>query len=88
MYLVGRNESRAAEIIDEFKELNQSAQVRFIKADVSLLKEVDLACAAIQSQVEHVSVLFLSCGIFTLNRREGASESRLVLEKKIITFAF
>lgn len=74
VYLVGRNERYAGEIIDEFKSLNGEVKISFIKADVSLLKEVDSACDFIQKQVIHVNLLFLSCGIFTLNRREGRFE--------------
>ncbi|GLB12101.1 hypothetical protein AtubIFM57258_009379 [Aspergillus tubingensis] len=81
VYLVGRNEIRATEIIDDLKSLNPSSQIRFLKADVSLLKEVDSTCAVIRSQVNHVNVLFLSCGIFTLNRsREDTAEG---LDKKL-----
>jgi len=74
IYLVGRNETRAGDIIAGLKLLNEGAQIYFIKADASLLMEVDSACDVIQRQVSHVNVLFLSCGIFTLNRREGRSE--------------
>jgi hypothetical protein len=53
------------------KLLNEAADIYFIKADVSLLKEIDRVCDFIQCQVSCVNVLFLSCGMFTLNRREG-----------------
>lgn len=61
-------------MIDELKSMNGKAQISFIKVDVSLLKEVDSACGFIQKQVMHVNLLFLSCGIFTINWREGRYE--------------
>lgn len=65
-YLVGRDQTRATEIIKELQQMKPDAQVTFIKSDVSLLHEVDDACSVIQPDEDKVNILFLSPGMGTL----------------------
>jgi hypothetical protein len=71
VYLVGRSESRASQIIEELRASNPDGQITFVKGDVSRLHEVDEACKAIQAKEEKVNLLFLSAGILTTKGRDG-----------------
>ncbi|RAH84609.1 short-chain dehydrogenase/reductase, partial [Aspergillus japonicus CBS 114.51] len=79
-YLIGRDQARAHQIIGELQQLNPDAQITFIKSDVSLLREVDEACRAIQQQEDKVNILFLSPGVGTMNGRDETAEG---LDKKL-----
>lgn len=68
-YLVGRSEQAATRIIDECKTLNPDARVIFMRADVSLVKEVDKLCENIKSKENTINVLFLSAGSVEFDRR-------------------
>ncbi|RAL00856.1 uncharacterized protein BO80DRAFT_493742 [Aspergillus ibericus CBS 121593] len=80
IYLVGRNEAQASEIITELKTINEFATVDFIKSDVSLLKNVDLACQEITKKESKVNLLVLSAGIMTTQGRTETSEG---LDRKL-----
>ncbi|RAO66491.1 uncharacterized protein BHQ10_002503 [Talaromyces amestolkiae] len=80
IYLVGRNEAQASDIISELKTINESATVSFVKSDVSLLKNVDEACQEISKKESKVNLLFLSAGIFTTKGRTETSEG---VDKKL-----
>jgi NAD(P)-dependent dehydrogenase (short-subunit alcohol dehydrogenase family) len=71
VYLIGRNETQAARIIEDLEALNPESRVTFVQCDVSLLRRVDEACRAIQEKEEKVNVLVLSSGIFTTKGRDG-----------------
>ncbi|GAA83218.1 short-chain dehydrogenases/reductase [Aspergillus luchuensis IFO 4308] len=71
IYLIGRNEAQASEIISELRAVNQSATVDFIKSDISLLKNVDTTCREIAQKESQVNLLFLSAGILTTQGRNG-----------------
>ena len=58
-------------IIKELHQIKPESQVTFIKSDVSLLREVDDACSAIQQKEDKVNILFLSPGVGTTNGRDG-----------------
>ncbi|GKZ73294.1 hypothetical protein AnigIFM50267_009977 [Aspergillus niger] len=74
IYLIGRNEAQASEIISELRTVNQSATVDFIKSDISLLKNVDTTCREIAQKESKVNLLFLSPGILTTQGRTETSE--------------
>ncbi|OGE48571.1 hypothetical protein PENARI_c027G10247 [Penicillium arizonense] len=80
VYLVGRSESRASQIIEELRASNPDGQITFVKGDVSRLHEVDEACKAIQAKEEKVNLLFLSAGMFTAKGRDETDEG---LDKKL-----
>ncbi|PWY74135.1 short-chain dehydrogenases/reductase [Aspergillus eucalypticola CBS 122712] len=80
IYLIGRNEAQASEIISELRAVNQSATVDFIKSDVSLLKNVDTTCREIAQKESKVNLLFLSAGILTT---QGRTETTEGLDRKL-----
>ena len=66
------NDAAAQNTIKEVADtLNPQATCHFIKADVSLLKSVDTACAEIKSKEDRVNLLFITCGVLTLGGRNG-----------------
>lgn len=71
VYLVGRSETRASQIIEDLRALNPDGQINFIKGDVSRLQEVDQACKEIQAKEEKINLLVLSAGILTTKGRDG-----------------
>lgn len=71
VYLVGRSESRASQIIEDLRALNPDGQINFIKGDVSRLQEVDQACKEIQAKEDKINLLVLSAGILTTKGRDG-----------------
>ncbi|RAH53570.1 short-chain dehydrogenases/reductase [Aspergillus piperis CBS 112811] len=80
IYLIGRNEAQALEIISELRAVNQSATVDFIKSDISLLKNVDTTCREIAQKESKVNLLFLSAGILTT---QGRTETPEGLDRKL-----
>jgi short-subunit dehydrogenase len=71
VYLVGRNEAQASAIIEELKKINPGGTSKFIKSDLTLLKNVDAACEEIRSQEEKVNLLCLSQGYLSVENRNG-----------------
>lgn len=71
VYLVGRSESRASQIIEDLRALNPDGQVSFVKGDLSRLHEVDQACKTIQAKEKKINLLVLSAGILTTKGRDG-----------------
>ncbi|KAJ5129530.1 Short-chain dehydrogenase/reductase SDR [Penicillium bovifimosum] len=71
-YFVGRSEEAAARITAECRQLNPQGDFIFIKADISLIKNVDVVTREIQSKEKSINLLFLSCG--TLRSGEDTSE--------------
>ncbi|KAJ0420585.1 putative short-chain dehydrogenases/reductase [Aspergillus carlsbadensis] len=74
IFLVGRNEKSAAKIIAEMRVLNLRGTYNFIQCDVSLLRNVDVACRAIARQAPVLDLLFLSTGSILVSQ-EGTAES-------------
>lgn len=62
IYYVGRSQEAADRIATACKELNADGQYIFIKADTSLIRNVDVVCQEIRSKEKAVNVLFLSTG--------------------------
>ncbi|GAB7344741.1 hypothetical protein MBLNU457_3211t1 [Dothideomycetes sp. NU457] len=50
VYIVGRNAQKGEERIKECRQLCPDGDFRFVKADLSLLREVDVACSEILAQ--------------------------------------
>ncbi|KAL0061430.1 hypothetical protein AAF712_011724 [Marasmius tenuissimus] len=66
VYFVGRSEQAADRIVAECKKLNPGGEYIFIKADVSLMANVDEVCKEIKSKETSINVLFQSQGSFSL----------------------
>ncbi|CAG8076718.1 unnamed protein product [Penicillium olsonii] len=79
-YLIGRDQASAMSIIEELKKLKPESEVTFIRSDVSLLREVDKTCAAIQEKEDKVNILFLSPGTGSTNGRTETDEG---LDRKL-----
>ena len=75
VYIIGRDQARASQMIEELRQTKPDSQVNFIQSDVSLLRNVDKACHAIQQKEDKLNLLFLSCGIGTSKGRDGMVHS-------------
>ncbi|CAG7935086.1 unnamed protein product [Penicillium nalgiovense] len=71
-YFIGRSQEAAARITAECRQLNPEGEFTFIKADVSLIRNVDSVCRELQSKEKTINILFLSCG--TLRFGEGGQD--------------
>ena len=65
------NEAAASRILSELSKQNSTHKISFIKADVSLLRNVDTACEEISQKEKKVNFLFLSPGILAAKGRDG-----------------
>ncbi|KAF2817478.1 short-chain dehydrogenase/reductase [Mytilinidion resinicola] len=74
VYLVGRNQEEATKITQEFDKINPESKTTFVKADLSLLRNVDKACSEIQAREPKVNLLFMTAGYFTTKGREETAE--------------
>ncbi|GLA91218.1 hypothetical protein AtubIFM61612_005550 [Aspergillus tubingensis] len=79
-YLIGRDQARASRIIEELRQIKPDSHVEFIKADVSLLREVDEVCMDIKKKEDRLNLLFLSPGTGSMNGPDETSEG---LDKKL-----
>ncbi|KAH7393481.1 hypothetical protein BKA64DRAFT_755648 [Cadophora sp. MPI-SDFR-AT-0126] len=77
-YIVGRSQNAAERIIAECRILNPDGEYIFIKADVSLIKNVDKVCEEIKAKEKAVNLLFLSAGFPSLDGAE-TSEGLVLL---------
>ena len=69
IYFVGRSQESADSISGELKALNSEGEYNFIKADVSLIHNVDKVCQDIKDKEGSINLLFLSPGAMHLHRR-------------------
>lgn len=69
IYFVGRSQESADRIAAEMKSLNADGEYIFIKADVSLIHNVDKVCEEIKSKEKSVNLLFLSPGALHMHRK-------------------
>jgi hypothetical protein len=72
VYILGRSKSAASGLLEEVKASNPKGTFEFIETEVSLIKNVDLACEEIKSKEKKVDILFMSVGFLTLDGRNGA----------------
>jgi len=71
-HLLSRNGTAASTIMEQAKKLNPESEVVFIKADTSLIKNVDAVCKDIQSKEDKINFLFITTGYLTFDGRNGA----------------
>ncbi|RAK95639.1 short-chain dehydrogenases/reductase, partial [Aspergillus ibericus CBS 121593] len=69
IHLVGRNEASGSRILEELRASNPEGSFNFIKSDVSLLRNVDEACAEIRKQEKQIDLLFMSTGHLALSKK-------------------
>ncbi|KAI0890813.1 putative short-chain dehydrogenases/reductase [Annulohypoxylon nitens] len=73
-YIIGRSQAAADRIIPECKQINPTGQYTFIRADVSLLNNVDNVCQQILAKEDTINLLFQTQGtMLTDNTAEGLS---------------
>jgi NADP-dependent 3-hydroxy acid dehydrogenase YdfG len=70
-YILGRSKKAATSLLNEIKSSNPQGTFKFIETEVSLIKNIDLACDEIKSKETKVDILFLSPGYLTLEGRNG-----------------
>lgn len=68
VYLVGRSQVSADRIIKECTQLNRGAKFEFIKADISLLKNVDEVCNQLKSKESKINILFETQGTMAFDK--------------------
>ncbi len=70
-YIVGRSKKAAQPLLDELKELNPIGTFEFIETEISLIKNVDLACEEVGAKEKTVDILFMSPGFLAWGGRIG-----------------
>jgi NADP-dependent 3-hydroxy acid dehydrogenase YdfG len=68
IYIVGRSEDAANRILAECKTINPDGDFTFMKADVSLIRNVDEVCNKIKAKEGHLNLLFLTTGVLSLDK--------------------
>ena len=63
-YFIGRSQEAGDRIQAECKALNPQGEFIFMKADTSLIRNVDTVCKQIEAKEEYINILFLSTGTF------------------------
>ena len=67
-YFVGRSQAAGDRIKVECEAINPDGQFSFIRADVSLMQNVDKVCADFREKEESLNILFLSQGVPSMDR--------------------
>lgn len=80
-YFIGRSQEAAARITAECRQLNPEGEFTFIKADISLIHNVDEVCRKIQSKEQAINILFLSSGTFRLGVGKWTPALVLIITK-------
>lgn len=62
VYLVGRSSEAGSRIAADCTEISQGGSFTFIKADTSLIRNVDQVCKDIKGKESSINLLFLSTG--------------------------
>jgi NAD(P)-dependent dehydrogenase (short-subunit alcohol dehydrogenase family) len=70
-YIIGRNETRAKPFLSELRSLNGNGKFHFIEADVSRVRNVDVACKEILDRENKLNFLFMTPGGISLGGRNG-----------------
>ncbi|KAF2656365.1 putative short-chain dehydrogenases/reductase [Lophiostoma macrostomum CBS 122681] len=68
VYIIGRSQEAADRIIAKCLRFSPSGSFTFIKADISLLKQVDDVCRQIKSKEKSINVLFMSQGSMAFSK--------------------
>ncbi|KAI1752579.1 NAD(P)-binding protein [Xylaria castorea] len=77
-YFVGRSQEAADRIVTECQALNPAGRYIFRKADVSLIRNVDKVCEEIKTKEKAINILFLSCGVPSMDRSKTTEEIHLL----------
>jgi NADP-dependent 3-hydroxy acid dehydrogenase YdfG len=63
-YFIGRSQEAGDRIQAECRALNPQGEFMFIKADTSLIRNVDPVCEQIKAKEKYINILFMSTGTF------------------------
>ena len=74
VYIVGRNADAGARVLSKLKSINDQVEAKFLKHDMTLIREADKCSQEIMDNEQKVNVLFLSPGFLTLNGRTETDE--------------
>ncbi|KAI0553484.1 NAD(P)-binding protein [Xylaria curta] len=77
-YFVGRSQEAADRIVAECRSLNPAGSYVFRKADVSLIHNVDEVCEEIKTKEKAINILFLSCGVPSMDRSKTTEDIHLL----------
>jgi NADP-dependent 3-hydroxy acid dehydrogenase YdfG len=69
IYLIARNQISAERVIAECRYINPEGEYMFVRADLSSIRETDEACEHIKSREKLVNLIFLSAGMFDLDKK-------------------
>jgi len=72
-YFIGRSQEAGDRIAAECKELNTQGEYTFIKADTSLIRNVDDVCQDIMAKEKSINLLCLTTGTMMANTGMSAS---------------
>lgn len=71
LHILGRSKSSSSTLLADLKKINPHATINFIETEISLIKNVDIACEEIVSKENRVDILFLTPGGISLGGRNG-----------------
>ncbi|KAK3298363.1 uncharacterized protein B0H64DRAFT_73367 [Chaetomium fimeti] len=74
IYAVGRSATQFADQRAELQSLNPRAQIKFIAANIALLREVDRVCQLVAEAEERLDLLFMSPGFIPVNGPDYTDE--------------
>jgi NAD(P)-dependent dehydrogenase (short-subunit alcohol dehydrogenase family) len=75
IYAVGRSATQFAHQQAELQSLNPGAHIKFIEANITLLREVDRVCQLVAEAEERLDLLFMSPGFIPVNGPDYTDES-------------
>ncbi|OOF90332.1 hypothetical protein ASPCADRAFT_179224 [Aspergillus carbonarius ITEM 5010] len=70
IHLVGRNAASGSKIVEELRASNPEGSFNFIQSDLSLLRNVDEACAEIQQREKQIDLLFMTTGHLAISKKD------------------
>ncbi|KAL5465109.1 hypothetical protein PMIN06_000848 [Paraphaeosphaeria minitans] len=71
IYIIGRSHAAADSILADLQTINPNGTYTFLASDVSLIKNVDAACALIAQKELCINILCLSQGAVSVGRETG-----------------
>ncbi|KUJ11754.1 uncharacterized protein LY89DRAFT_739170 [Mollisia scopiformis] len=74
VYILGRSKKAAHPLLDELQASNPQSKFEFIETEISLMKNVDLACDQIKANEKKVDILFTSPGYLSFDSRKESVE--------------
>ncbi|VUC30452.1 unnamed protein product [Clonostachys rosea] len=78
VYIVGRSQDAADRILGECKAINPDGEFIFLKADVSLIRNVDELSKEIKAKEKFLNLLFLTTGVSNTDRAQTSENLHLL----------